>query len=147
MDGQAIAPSALRGLLGTAAAPVVIDVRRAPAFDGDEFMIASAIRRLPEHVASWAAALPPGRNVVVYCVHGHEVSQGVAHLRILWDQIASAARGCRQGASRRTIERLARMPREAVRVRLRNCSRRPLIGRSVATAPVMYSTPPPASRT
>lgn len=78
MDEQAIAPSTLRGVLGMAAAPMVIDVRRAPAFDDDELMIASAIRRLPEDVGSWAATLPPGREVVAYCVHGHEVSQGVA---------------------------------------------------------------------
>jgi rhodanese-related sulfurtransferase len=68
----------LRSLLGTPRAPLVIDVRKPPAFDADSVMAASAIRRSHETAAEWAGALPPGRDVVVYCVHGHEVSQGAA---------------------------------------------------------------------
>jgi hypothetical protein len=41
-------------------------------------MIAGALRRDPEQVAQWANSLPGGRKVLVYCVHGHEVSQNVA---------------------------------------------------------------------
>jgi rhodanese-related sulfurtransferase len=82
-----IAVSTLRSLVGTPHAPLVIDVRKPPAFDADPLVIASAIRRPDDAVAEWAAALTPGREVIVYCVHGHEVSQGAAR--------ALAARGVR----------------------------------------------------
>jgi rhodanese-related sulfurtransferase len=70
--------SALRSLLGTPRAPLVVDVRKSPAFEADPLMIASAMRRAPGAVAEWAGAQPAGREVVVYCAHGHEVSQGTA---------------------------------------------------------------------
>ena len=73
-----IAVPSLRSLLGTPRAPLVVDVRKPPAFDADPLVIASAIRRGHDTVAHWAATLPAGREVVAYCVHGHEVSQGVA---------------------------------------------------------------------
>jgi rhodanese-related sulfurtransferase len=57
---------------------LVIDVRRNPAFLDSQEMIAGALRRDPETVGEWAAALPAASPVVVYCVHGHEVSQNVA---------------------------------------------------------------------
>jgi rhodanese-related sulfurtransferase len=69
----------LRSLVGTPRAPLVVDVRKPPAFDADPVMIASALRRPHEAVVDWTGELPPGREVVVYCVHGHEVSQGAAH--------------------------------------------------------------------
>jgi len=78
MNAHSTSPSALYALLGTNAAPVIVDVRRDPAFEADDAVVAGAIRRSPDDVASWAASLPPGRPVVAYCVHGHEVSQGVA---------------------------------------------------------------------
>ncbi len=53
-------------------------MRKPPAYDADPLLIASALRRGHDMVADWAAALPAGREVVAYCVHGHEVSQGVA---------------------------------------------------------------------
>jgi Fe-Mn family superoxide dismutase len=34
--------------------------------------------RDPAAVASWGAELPAERDVVVYCVHGHEVSRATA---------------------------------------------------------------------
>ena len=34
--------------------------------------------RDPSEVSTWAAELPKNSPIVVYCVHGHEVSQGVA---------------------------------------------------------------------
>jgi len=59
-------------------APLVIDVRKSPAFNAASEMIAGALRRDPAHVDAWASELPQASTVVVYCVHGHEVSQGVA---------------------------------------------------------------------
>jgi rhodanese-related sulfurtransferase len=73
-----ITASDLYDLLGRPSAPIVIDVRRQPAFDADGTLLASAIRRLPEDIGTWNAAIPAGRPVVVYCVHGHEVSQNAA---------------------------------------------------------------------
>jgi rhodanese-related sulfurtransferase len=73
-----ISSSDLYARLGTAAAPTAIDVRQASTFDADDRMIAGAIRRPPDDVARWARELPPQRPVVVYCVHGHEVSQATA---------------------------------------------------------------------
>jgi rhodanese-related sulfurtransferase len=80
MDGNApsISPDALYARLGTAKAPLLIDVRRAQAFDADDRLIVGSARRLPEEVSTWQHALPAGRSVVAYCVHGHEISQGVA---------------------------------------------------------------------
>jgi rhodanese-related sulfurtransferase len=80
MDVQAlpITTSELYARLGTANAPLLIDVRRAPAFDSDERRIIGACRYLPDDVSNWSPALAKGRPVVAYCVHGHEVSQGVA---------------------------------------------------------------------
>jgi rhodanese-related sulfurtransferase len=66
-----------KGLSGKSA-PLVIDVRRREAFLKDTKTIGGALRRDPEHVSSWGRELPSAGPVVVFCVHGHEVSQGVA---------------------------------------------------------------------
>jgi rhodanese-related sulfurtransferase len=80
MDASRFSISArnLYARLGAAGAPIVIDVRRPPAFEADDTMLASAIRRLPDEIDVWGSALPKDRAVVVYCVHGHEVSQNAA---------------------------------------------------------------------
>ena len=80
MDGNAPLVSSidLYARLGTARAPLLIDVRRREAFDADTSLIIGAARRLPEDVSEWRNALPAGKPIVAYCVHGHEVSQGVA---------------------------------------------------------------------
>ena len=64
--------------LGTAQWPLVIDVRRDARYAEDGTVLPAALRRPPETVGNWAAALPRGVPVVCYCVHGHEVSQGAA---------------------------------------------------------------------
>jgi rhodanese-related sulfurtransferase len=80
MDGKAlpVSPDELYARLGTASGPLLIDVRKLPAFDSDDRLVIGSLRRLPENVSDWRNALPAGRSVVAYCVHGHEVSQGVA---------------------------------------------------------------------
>ncbi len=77
MDGIQT-PEGLYRRIGTAGAPLIIDVRRPDAFDADDTLIAGAIRRLPDAVALWRNELPAGRRVVAYCVRGQEVSQSVA---------------------------------------------------------------------
>ena len=77
MDAAIKFPDLQSSIRGTNA-PLVIDVRRTPAFKASTEMIAGALRRDPDEVASWARELPRAAKAVVYCVHGHEVSQGVA---------------------------------------------------------------------
>jgi rhodanese-related sulfurtransferase len=73
-----IAASDLRKQLSGGGAPIVIDVRRQPAFMASGEMVSGALRRDPEKVGNWAKTLPAASSVVVYCVHGHEVSQKAA---------------------------------------------------------------------
>ena len=58
--------------------PLVIDVRRKPALDADTHLMAGAIWRDPFSVGDWAKFMPRHRRVVVYCVHGHEISKNAA---------------------------------------------------------------------
>jgi rhodanese-related sulfurtransferase len=73
-----ISAQALYDRLGTAAAPLVIDVRRAAAFYADDRMLIAAVRREPTEIRHWARDLRAGQPVVVYCAHGQEVSQQTA---------------------------------------------------------------------
>lgn len=74
--------AALNALMAYGAELAVLDVRRRPAFEAEPQLIPGAVWRKPEDVAIWADALNRDQLVVVYCVHGHEISQGVArHLR------------------------------------------------------------------
>ena len=79
MDQRAISPAALYASIGTKAAPLLLDVRRESDFQEDNTVIVSALRRSPNDAAHWARLLPAGKSVVVHCVRGGEVSQGVAH--------------------------------------------------------------------
>ena len=74
----AITPLELSQRLAAFPPPMLIDVRRQPAFDNDAHVIPGALRRLPEAVDDWAGTLEPWRPVVVYCVHGHEVGKDAA---------------------------------------------------------------------
>jgi len=73
-----VTPAALRQSLASANPPIVIDVRKEPTFLGAPDLIRGALRRDPAGVNQWKPTLPAAANVVVYCVHGHEVSQSVA---------------------------------------------------------------------
>jgi len=77
MDAS-LTPAALRQALLSSQAPLVIDVRKTSAFLAAPDMIRGALRRDPTALESWRRTLPAAADVVVYCVHGHEVSQGVA---------------------------------------------------------------------
>jgi len=72
-----VSPDALRELSGTFRAPLIVDVRKPGAFASDPRMIVGAIRRAHDAVESWSPDLSAGQPIVAYCVHGHEVSQGV----------------------------------------------------------------------
>lgn len=75
---NAISVSELRASLSSARLPLLVDVRRSAAFRDAGESIAGALRREPQAVDEWIKTLPRAATVVVYCVHGQEVSQGVA---------------------------------------------------------------------
>ena len=56
----------------------VFDVRRAGVFEQARTMIPGARWCDPSAVATWCADLPANRDVVVYCVYGHEVGRATA---------------------------------------------------------------------
>lgn len=79
-----IAPETLASLVGTADAPILIDARRRDVFEATDRLIAGAVWRHHLNAREWSVDLPIGETVVVYCVHGHNVSQGAtAELRAL----------------------------------------------------------------
>ncbi|MBK8072406.1 MAG: chromate resistance protein [Ramlibacter sp.] len=86
-----ISPIDLRARLGRADAPMLLDVRREGKFATSPRLLAGAVRCAPEDVALLAATQPP-REVVVYCVYGHNVSaDAVAALRAAgWPAMALA---------------------------------------------------------
>jgi rhodanese-related sulfurtransferase len=73
-----ITATELKSMLDGREPPLLIDVRRPPAFRAAPDMAAGALRRDPGAVAAWARTLPRAATVVTYCVHGHEVSQNAA---------------------------------------------------------------------
>jgi rhodanese-related sulfurtransferase len=75
---HSISPHDLYARLGSEAAPIIVDVRREADFAAAATLVADAFHRSPEAIEEWRTDLPGGRQVVTYCVHGREVSQGVA---------------------------------------------------------------------
>jgi Fe-Mn family superoxide dismutase len=63
---------------GDTADALVLDVRRAGVFEKAEALIPGARWRDPAQVSAWATELPKDRQVVVYCVYGHEVGRATA---------------------------------------------------------------------
>jgi Fe-Mn family superoxide dismutase len=57
---------------------VVLDVRRAGAFERAETMMPDARWFDPAAVGRWAAELPRDQPLIVYCVYGHEVGRSTA---------------------------------------------------------------------
>jgi rhodanese-related sulfurtransferase len=77
-SSSSISFSEIKAGLTGAQPPLVIDVRRRPAFLAAQELASGALRRDPESVSAWGKSLPAASTVVVYCVHGHEVSQNAA---------------------------------------------------------------------
>ena len=55
----------------------LIDVRRKSDLDMDPSKLPGATWHDPEQIETWAAQLPKEREVVLYCVRGGSVSNGV----------------------------------------------------------------------
>ena len=76
-----VSPQELVARLGSADAPWLLDVRREENFFANPHLLAGALRCALQDVAAFATA-PPAREVVVYCVYGHNGSEeAVATLR------------------------------------------------------------------
>jgi rhodanese-related sulfurtransferase len=70
----------LQASLASANPPLVLDVRRASTFQQADKLIAGAVWRDPERIDEWFEGVDPARPVVVYCVHGHQVSQACSEM-------------------------------------------------------------------
>ena len=80
----AISAEELSARIGTSQAPVLFDVCRPEAFADSERVIAGARWRNHALADHWGRTLDPSAEVVVSCVHGHNVSQlAAAKLRSL----------------------------------------------------------------
>src|ERR1700743_3019994 len=78
MDG--ISLENFRQSLKLAVPPLIIDVRDKNAYAAATGVIPGAIRRDPDGALVWRVDLELARLAVVYGVHGHETSHGVAKL-------------------------------------------------------------------
>lgn len=67
-------PTGLTAQWLSSEAPLIIDVRKNEAFMASEYLLPGALRRDPLLVGDWANTVPAAAPVLVYCVHGHEVS-------------------------------------------------------------------------
>lgn len=57
---------------------ILLDVRRAGVYEQASTLIPGARRRDPARVVEWSGELPVDREVIVYCVYGHEVGRATA---------------------------------------------------------------------
>ena len=80
MDGtlRSILADDLYARLGTATAPIVLDVRRSDAFNADDRMIVSAAHCDVTREQQWLDGLAAAKAVVVYCADGGAISQAAA---------------------------------------------------------------------
>lgn len=79
---NSISPNELRRLIGRPDCPPVIDVRRRAVFDTADTMIPGARWCDYAEVGRWVEHIAAGADIIVYCVHGHNVSQAaIADLR------------------------------------------------------------------
>ena len=80
-------------LTGTAHWPQVVDVRRRAAYEVASGMLPACVWRDHRALANWAPSLCPDRPVVVYCLHGEQVSQSAVALLRARGLPARALRG------------------------------------------------------
>ena len=73
-----ISPRELRRLVGTSSCPLIFDVRREQAYADESDLVPTAKWRDHRLADVWAKGLPSDFDVVVYCAHGHQVSQSAA---------------------------------------------------------------------
>ncbi|MDH3713957.1 MAG: thiosulfate sulfurtransferase GlpE [Gammaproteobacteria bacterium] len=75
---RTISPLELQQLIETNTDNIsVIDVRKAHDFEADPAMIPGAKHLLPERIDDWLSQVAREPEIIVYCVHGHAVSNDV----------------------------------------------------------------------
>lgn len=75
---RSVTPVELRQWLDAGRNLTIVDVRKKADYDADGVMLRQARWMDPERVVEWSTTLAEAVPVVVYCVHGHAVSQQVA---------------------------------------------------------------------
>jgi len=72
---NSISSDELRRLIGRPHCPPVIDVRRRAVFDAADTVIPHARWRDHGEAGRWSQQFAAGAEIIVYCAHGHNVSQ------------------------------------------------------------------------
>jgi rhodanese-related sulfurtransferase len=75
---DSITADELKVLISSDRTPALFDVRRKTDFDVAPKKIEGAVRGDPEKIDEWIDQVPQDRPVVLYCVKGGSVSQGIA---------------------------------------------------------------------
>lgn len=75
---DSITTDELKVLMNSDRKPALFDVRRKADFEAAPKKIERAVRLDPEKVDEWIDQVPQDGPVVVYCVKGGSVSQGIA---------------------------------------------------------------------
>ncbi len=73
-----VSPQQLWSLIGTAQAPLILDVRRREIYEAAPGAIPTAQWRQPENHSGWTPSLTGERPIVLACRYGHQLSQMVA---------------------------------------------------------------------
>ena len=76
---RTITAAELRSLIDRRAPLTLCDVRRAEALAKDPVAIPGASWVDPALVDDWSGTLNPDVEIVLYCVHGHSISNSVVH--------------------------------------------------------------------
>jgi rhodanese-related sulfurtransferase len=74
---RSVTSAELRQWLNADRGLTILDVRKKADYDADGVMLPQAQWMDPERVVEWSTTLAGTIPVVVYCVHGHAVSQRV----------------------------------------------------------------------
>lgn len=77
-QNEFISPANLNTALQSTNPPAIFDVRKKPAFDEDPRTLPTANWQIHDEAEKWTSGLSHNHLIVVYCVHGHEVSQNAA---------------------------------------------------------------------
>lgn len=73
-----VSPHELWSRIGTADAPIILDVCRRPIHDALPGLIPTSMWRQPEAHTEWVPHVDGSRPLVIACRHGHQLSQMVA---------------------------------------------------------------------
>ncbi len=78
MGGFFVSSADLKARMDSGAPLVILDVRKRAAFEESGEMISGATWRDPFEIAAWIGEIDRDTPLIVYCVHGHEVSRNAA---------------------------------------------------------------------